>query len=144
MKQISMFDFMNSLESTNEIQPSYTDDPKINQLIDLISAEMDKILPQFPRLKRKKVEYSIWDHVKNLGLRLWYDYWFDCECRCEPNKWCGVGVKRIAELIPVNKLKKEASSLGLKLDIMQSPNTLSFTTIEKRYTSKSKEIEEEI
>ena len=139
--QMSMFDFI-----TTEEPQKFCNDEKINQLVDLISNKMNKVLPQFPRVKSSKVEYSIWEHVKNLGLRLWYDYTFDCEYLCEPCRWCGVGAEKIAELIPTEELKAVANSLGLELSVMQSPTALSFTTIEKRHKTKckgTKETEEE-
>ena len=133
---MSLFDF---IVADNEKIMKICNDEKINQLVYEISTEMNKILPQFPKVKKEKAEYSVWEHVKNLGPRLWYDYSFDCEYCCEPYKWCGVGVEKIAELVPVEKLKRVAASYGLELSVMQSPASLSFTTIEKRYKKNCKE-----
>ena len=139
-----MFDFMESLLPKSDDQIlKICNDEKINKLVNSISAEMDKVLPWFPKVKNKKAEYSTWDHVGNLGMRLWYSYTLNCEYLCDPEKWCGIGRAKIEELVPTDKLSKIADSYGLVLSVIQTPTFITFTTIEKKHNKKSKEIEED-
>lgn len=131
--QMDIFDFLKETEQQNKDFPF-----PINLIVAEIRKEMDLILPNFPPCEIHEPEYTIWDHVKSLGYRIWFSYYFKVPYNCDPNFWCGIGRDQIGKLIPVDKLKLFCKQYGIELSIIYNPNLISFTTIETKKKGKQK------
>jgi len=136
MTQLSLFDF---------IDRSQNNHPAIIQdLIDEVEAIFESVKHQFPPLDLKRYEYSIWDHVSNLGYRLFYCFKFDTPFINSTDKFCGIGTFKVDDLFQREVLIEKYKKKGIEISFLYSPTSFYITTIEsKKVRNKTQQEEDE-
>jgi hypothetical protein len=131
MTQINMFEFIESV-------PIYP--PVIQELISESEMIFSKVKSKFPRLIEIKHEYSIWDHVPNLGYRLFTSFRFDTPLINTLDKYCGIGAYEISVLFESERVTQKYKTKGIDVTFLYTPQSLYITTIEtKKNKTKGKD-----
>ena len=116
----------------------FCENESINILVDEIEKKMKVLLPQMPKLKDYKKNYSVWEHVPKLGKRLEMVYSFEQAeglIVSSTNTYHGLGTEKISELMEYEDLEILAESMGLELDIAITPWLIFISTLERKKKS---------
>ena len=127
MTQMTIFDVM--------YPERFCENESINILVEVIERRMNAILPQLPKLKSSKKEYSVWDNVPRFGKRLAMDYFFEkieSTIVSETSTYYGLGIKKVEDLIDYDSLSILAESMGIEFDISFTPWSIHMHTTERK------------
>ncbi|GEM_PF-6410962 len=136
--QLDIFDFLHATK-----EEALCNDERINSISKSITEIFEKIKDYLPPVKNVSKEYSIWDHVPNLGYRLSISYAFECKFLNIPELFCGVGQQRLYELFECERLIEEAEKDNIELSITATPNMLFFFTLDIKKRKVKQEYEED-
>ena len=100
----------------------------INHLSYQLHNILDCIRTELPPIKKIEEEYSVWDHVPNLGKRYEFVLFFNNSFVNDRRYYCGVGESNVCDLFDVEGLSAELLEKQIELSISVTPNSIFFTT----------------
>lgn len=122
--QLDIFNFIESNE--------FCDNPLINEIVSHLDNQVEQHPEVFKGTHIKK-EYSIWDHVPNLGYRLSYVIYFELdEYPSIPKQYCKYGQVKLSECLKIVDISKEMDKKGIEISFAATPLMFHVFTIEKR------------